>query len=47
MTIINDRVEWEKCEEREGGRGTGKNACTKSYLECYRGKVGAKNASLP
>jgi hypothetical protein len=33
----------------EGGkeRGVGQNACTRSCVEVYRGKVGAKNAFLP
>jgi hypothetical protein len=54
VTRIDDRAEWEKCEEkcrvrrgREKGGGMGQNACTCPYIEGYRGKVGAKNAILP
>jgi hypothetical protein len=42
VTMIDDTVEWEKCEEREGGEGAGQNACTSPYIEGYRDKVGAK-----
>jgi hypothetical protein len=51
VTMINDRAELEKCEEkcedREGGGGTGQNACTSPYIEAYRGKVGVKNLFCP
>jgi hypothetical protein len=47
MTMIDDRAEWEKCEERTGGGGLGQNACTRPYIKVYRGKVGAKIAFLP
>jgi hypothetical protein len=33
LPSINGRVEWEKCEEREGGVSTGQNGCPRLYLE--------------
>ncbi len=47
MTMINNRAEWEKCEEREGGVSVGLNVYTRSYVEGYRGISGAKNAVSP
>jgi hypothetical protein len=47
VTMIDDRAELEKCEERVGGGGPGQNACTSPYIEGYRGKVGAKLLFCP
>jgi hypothetical protein len=47
VTMMDDRAEWAKCEEMEGGVGAGQNVCTRSFKEGYRGSSGAKNAFSP
>jgi hypothetical protein len=42
--MVDDRAEWDMCEEREGGRGVCQIACMRSCVEVDRGKVEAKKA---
>jgi hypothetical protein len=51
--MVDDKEEWEMCEEREGekGRGAGQNACTRSCVEGTGGILsaflGQKNLFCP
>jgi hypothetical protein len=39
LAMVDDREEWEMCEEREGEerRGAGQNSCTRSCIEATGG----------
>ncbi len=50
LNILDHTLKWrglKQSEEREGGVGADQNACTRSCVEGYWGKIGAKTQFLP